>query len=44
LFAWQRVEPGAWQDPDFMSPFESRGVPVRVDEGGRVTAEVPIQN
>ena len=28
LFAWQRVEPGAWQDPDFMRPFESHAVPV----------------
>ena len=44
LFAWQRVEPGAWQDPDFMRPFESHAVPVRVDEGGRVLAEVTVQN
>ena len=44
VFAWERVETGAWQDPDFMRPFESRGVPVRVDEGGRVSAQVTVQN
>jgi len=44
LFAWERIEPGAWQDPDFMRTFESRGVPIRVDEGGRVTADVSLQN
>jgi hypothetical protein len=44
LFAWQKVEPGAWQDPDYMQSFENRGVPVRVEEGGRATADAAVQN
>ena len=44
LFGWERVEPGAWQDPDFMRPFENRGVPVHVDEGKRVAVDVVVQN
>jgi hypothetical protein len=44
LFSWETVEPGSWQDPDFMRPFESRGVPVHVDEGGRVSMDVVVQN
>lgn len=30
LFAWDDVETGAWQDPEFIRAFESKGVPVRL--------------
>jgi hypothetical protein len=39
LFAWERVEDGAWQDPDFMRLYENRGKAVRIAEDGRVTAD-----
>jgi hypothetical protein len=42
LFAWESVEPGAWQDPDFMRPFESRGVPVQIKEGTSTTQNISI--
>ncbi len=33
LFAFEEVETGAWQDPDFIRAYENRGVPVQVTEG-----------
>src|SRR5262249_50500130 len=33
LFAWDEVEQGAWQDPQFMQSFEERGMAIRVEEG-----------
>ena len=44
LFAWETVEPGAWQDPDFMRPFEASGVPVHIDESASVNQDIAIQN
>jgi hypothetical protein len=32
LFAWENVETGAWQDPEFLRNFESRGRPIHVTE------------
>ena len=25
LFSWDEVEEGAWEDPDFLKPFEDKG-------------------
>jgi hypothetical protein len=33
LFSWDEVEPGAWEDPDFLKPFESKGVSLSFKEG-----------
>jgi hypothetical protein len=33
VFAWEEVSDGAWQDPDFMRPYEDRGVPIHITEG-----------
>jgi hypothetical protein len=33
LFAWEDIETGAWQDPDFLRPVESRGRPVEIRAG-----------
>jgi hypothetical protein len=33
LFAWEQVEDGAYQDPDFLKSYESRGEAVSVKEG-----------
>jgi hypothetical protein len=32
LFAWEEIEPGAHEDPDFLKLFESRGEPVAIKE------------
>jgi len=42
LFAWDSVEPGAWQDPDFMRSYESRGIPVHIDEGASASQNIAI--
>jgi len=38
LFAWESIDRGAWQDPEFMRNVENRGVPVRIEEGARASA------
>jgi hypothetical protein len=32
LFAWNNVETGAWQDPDFVRGYENRGKPIHIAE------------
>jgi hypothetical protein len=33
LFSWNQVEDGAWEDADFLKPFEEKGEKVTVAEG-----------
>ena len=33
LFSWEEVETGAWEDPDFLKPFEIKGVSISLKEG-----------
>ncbi len=42
LFAWPSAEGVAYQDPDWLVPFESRGVPLRVLEGDHQKAQVQV--
>ena len=42
LFAWENVENGAWQDPEFLRIYEERGKTVRITEGGRQLADVLV--
>jgi hypothetical protein len=42
VFAWERVEEGAWQDPQYLRLFENQGVPVRINEGARQTADAKL--
>ena len=42
LFAWERVEEGAWQDPEFIRLFENSGTPVRIEENRRTTADAKL--
>jgi Carboxypeptidase regulatory-like domain len=42
LFAFESIERGAWQDPERMRSFESRGVASRLEEGGKVSLDVPL--
>ncbi|HLW78815.1 MAG TPA: hypothetical protein VKU44_04365, partial [Terriglobia bacterium] len=42
LFAWRKVEDGAYFDPDFIRSYEGRGKAVRVDEGGKLQVELEL--
>jgi hypothetical protein len=43
VYVWEEeVEYGAWMDPDFMKPLESRGEAVSVSEGGRQAVQVNL--
>jgi hypothetical protein len=42
VYAWDEVEYGAWMDPDFVKPFESRGEAANVGEGARLTVQVNL--
>jgi hypothetical protein len=42
LFAWERVEEGAWQDPEFIRLFEDSGSPVRIEENRRTTEDAKL--
>lgn len=33
LFAWENVEPGAWQDSEFIQAYETAGQRIRISEG-----------
>jgi hypothetical protein len=40
IFAWENVPSGAWQNTEFLSRFEERGIPANVMPGTRTTVEV----
>ena len=42
LFAWEEVEPGAWQDPEFIRIYEGRGKAVQINEGGNENLQVTV--
>src|SRR5262249_28569980 len=42
IFAWERVEEGAWQDPQFIKLYEDRGTPLRVEENRRVNSDIKM--
>jgi 5-hydroxyisourate hydrolase-like protein (transthyretin family) len=42
LFAWDDVETGAWQDPDFMRAYESKGLLVRIAEKGKEDVQLNV--
>jgi hypothetical protein len=42
LFAWERVEDGAWQDPEFIRLYEDRGAPVRITEDRQQTMDATL--
>jgi hypothetical protein len=41
-FAWEDVNDGAWQDPEFMSVHENQGTPVRIAEGTTGTVRLTL--
>lgn len=42
LLAWEAMEPGAYQDPDFLRAYENRGKAIVVEEGARVNSQVDL--
>jgi hypothetical protein len=42
LFAWENVETGAWQDPDFIQAFENAGRPIRINEGSSENLQLQV--
>jgi hypothetical protein len=40
LFSWDQIEEGAWQDPEFLRPFEGKGQEITVQEGDRKKVEL----
>lgn len=40
LFAWEEVEPGAWEDPEFMRPYEKEGFKIVLES--RATESVRV--
>ncbi len=42
LFAWQDIEANAWQNADALRPFEELGVPVTIEENGKVSQTIKV--
>jgi hypothetical protein len=42
LFAWEDIDEGAWQDPDFLRPYESRGTSVQVRDGSDESVQLTV--
>jgi hypothetical protein len=42
VFAWEDVETGAWQDPDFVSRFDDRKRTIRINEGSTSNLELRL--
>jgi hypothetical protein len=47
IYAWEEIEPGAQEDPDFVKPHESAGDAVTLKESGHETVQlklIPAEN
>ena len=42
VFAWEKVEPGAYTSPEFLQPYENLGESVHITEGSRNSAQVDL--
>lgn len=42
LFAWDDVQGGQYEDPDFIKPFEDKGEAVELDEGGKSSKDLKL--
>jgi hypothetical protein len=42
LFAWQDIEPNAWQNADALRAFEERGVAVTIAENGKASQGITV--
>jgi hypothetical protein len=41
-FAWEKIEEGAYEDPEFLRAFEKTGEPVEVEENGKTTLQLKL--
>jgi hypothetical protein len=42
ILAWEDVEQGAWQDPDFLRLYEDRAKSYRLGENSQTTVELTV--
>ena len=42
LFAFEDIEEGAWQDPEVIRPYESRGTSARVRDGNDENVQLTV--
>jgi hypothetical protein len=42
VFAWEKVEAGAYRSPEFLQPFENQGQSVHITEGSRNSVQVEM--
>jgi len=42
IFAWEEIPSGAYQDPEYIRPFEDRGQLVKVDANGTADVKVSV--
>jgi hypothetical protein len=42
LFAWEQVDEAAYEDPDFLKPFENQGETVAIRESGHETRQLKL--
>ena len=42
IFSWDEVESNAWQDPEFLKPYEDKGEKISVDAGDQKTINLKV--
>lgn len=42
LFAWETIEEGAYEDPDFLRAFKNQGKAIVVEEGSRLSSQLEL--
>ena len=42
IFAWEEIEQGAWQDPDFIHTYEDKGRAIQLGEGADQSVELRV--
>jgi protocatechuate 3,4-dioxygenase beta subunit len=42
VYAWEDIEPGAYSDPDFVKPVESKGESVNIKEGSKPAVQLTL--
>ncbi|HZU24185.1 MAG TPA: carboxypeptidase-like regulatory domain-containing protein [Bryobacteraceae bacterium] len=42
LFAFDQLDTGAWEDPDFLTPWEKYAQPIEIHEGDRLTKDLDV--
>jgi hypothetical protein len=42
VFAWEDVDRGAWEDPNFLRQIEARGRPLALRDGGTEVVQIAV--